>query len=72
MIEGVNVVSFAEYQGIKATNELRGLWLSRAPRKGRYKGLFIALDNRYNEQLEKTFIALHDAKEWLEERKKGE
>lgn len=68
MIDDVGIVSFAEYQGIKATNEFHGLWLTRAPRKGRFKGLFVALDNRNNEQVEKTFVALHDAKEWLEER----
>lgn len=69
MIEGVGIVSFAEYQGIKATNEFRGLWLTRVIRRGRYKGPFVALDNRNEEQLEMTFMNLHDAKEWLEKRK---
>ena len=69
MIEGVEVVSIMKWSDINEKNKPRGLFLSRMPRRGRSKGCFVALDNRSGEITTMTFMSLHDAKEWLEERK---
>jgi len=61
----IEVVSIDKLNEIIKIREPRGLFLSREKRKGRVKGMFVAVDNLTGDAWTEEFKELEDAEDWL-------
>lgn len=61
----IQSVPINELYKIIETRKPIGLFLSREKKKGRQKGLFVAVDNLTGNAWTEEFIELEDAEDWL-------